>query len=141
MKSIIKEILIILLMCLAICLILCVIFYNYIPINKVVPSKVEAYTTSNTVKEEINEEIVEYPKQNVIFEITDSDLTLYKKTQSYNPGKSNPFADVTSNNVNTNTTQGNTTTGGTSTNKENNGTVSNTEKNTNSTGTFDTKLK
>ena len=92
MKSIIKEILIILLLCLAICLILGVIFYEYIPNNKVVPSTVEQYKTANTVKEEINQEVVEYQKQNITFEVTDSDLTRYKKTDTYNPGKANPFA-------------------------------------------------
>ena len=33
-------------------LILGVIFYDYIPTNKVVPSTVEAYKTSNTIKED-----------------------------------------------------------------------------------------
>ena len=47
-------------MCLAICLVLAVIFYNYIPINKVIPGNVEAYQTSETIKNEVNEEIVEY---------------------------------------------------------------------------------
>lgn len=92
MKSVIKEILIILLLCCAICLILGVIFYDYIPTNKVVPSTVEAYTTSNTIKEEISQEIVEYPKQSIVFEITDSDLNLYKQDNRYDSGKANPFA-------------------------------------------------
>ena len=104
MKSIIKEIIIILLLCIAICLILGVIFYNYIPTNKVVPSKVEAYSTSDSIKEEINEEIVEYPKQNIVFEITDSDLTLYRKSDSYDAGKANPFAASTTNSVGTDIT-------------------------------------
>ena len=53
MKSILKEIIIILLLCVVILLILGVIFYDYIPTNKVVPSTVEAYQTSNTIKDEI----------------------------------------------------------------------------------------
>ena len=32
-------------------LILGVVFYDYIPTNKVIPSTVEPYTTSNTIKE------------------------------------------------------------------------------------------
>ena len=48
MKSIVKEIFIILLLCIALCLVFGVIFYDYIPNNKVVPSTVEAYKTSNT---------------------------------------------------------------------------------------------
>lgn len=103
MKSVLKEILIILLLCCAICLILGVIFYDYIPTNKVVPSTVEAYKTSNTIKDEITQEIAEYPKQNISFEITDSDLTLYKQDKNYDQGKANPFAVISS------SAQGNTT--------------------------------
>ena len=110
MKSVIKEILIILLLCSAICLILGVIFYEYIPNNKVVPSTVEQYKTANTVKEEINQEVVEYQKQNITFEVTDSDLTRYKKTDTYNPGKANPFAASSNTIENTNTTTGGSTT-------------------------------
>lgn len=107
MKSILKEIAIIFLLCLAICLILAIIFYDYIPINKVIPSKVEAYKTSDAIKNEINEEIVEYPKQNVVFEVTDSDLSLYKQSKSYDPGKANPFAaNPTSTNISTNISSG-----------------------------------
>lgn len=92
MKSILKEIIIILLLCLTICLVLGVIFYDYIPTNKVVPSTVEAYKTSNTIKDEISQEIVDYPKQNITLEITDSDLNMYKQDNSYSSGKANPFA-------------------------------------------------
>lgn len=107
MKSIIKEILIILLLCLAICLVLGVIFYDYIPTNKVIPSTVEAYKTSNTIKDEITQEIVDYPKQNITYEITDSVLKVDEQGKKYNPGKANPFApassgvDNTTNNINT----------------------------------------
>lgn len=135
MKAILKEIIIILLLCLAICLILAVLFYNYIPINKVIPSNVEAYKTSETIKNEISEEIVEYPKQNIVFEITDSDLTLYKQTQSYEPGKSNPFAAL-----NTSST-GNVVDG--ENGNSNSGNVSENKTTTNSTQNFfkDTDLK
>ena len=103
MKSILKEIIIILLLCLTICLVLGVIFYDYIPTNKVVPSTVEAYKTSNTKKDEISQEIVDYPKQNITLEITDSDLNMYKKDNSYSSGKANPFA-PSSNGISDNTT-------------------------------------
>ena len=56
LKSVIKEIFIILLLSIAILLILGILFYEYIPINKVVPEK-EAYTTPEEVKNEINEAI------------------------------------------------------------------------------------
>jgi uncharacterized protein YpuA (DUF1002 family) len=83
MKSVIKEICIILLLCVAICLVLGVIFYDYIPTTKVVPSTVEKYTTSETIQEELEQETLDYSDGNTpteTFEITDSDLTLYKKT-------------------------------------------------------------
>lgn len=103
MKSVIKEIAIIILLCVAICLILGIIFYSYVPSNVVVPGNVEAYSTANEIKEEIEEEIVEYPKENLVFEITDSDLTLYRKTKSYDEGKANPFAASNSTSVGTDT--------------------------------------
>lgn len=141
MKSIIKEIVIIILLCLAICLILGIIFYNYIPSNIVVPGNVEAYSTSNTIKEEIAEEIVEYPKENFVFEITDSDLTLYRKSQSYDEGKANPFAAPTTTATGTDTTTNTVGEGASGTN----GSTGNNNfgSTTNSTETFftDTKLK
>ena len=116
MKSIIKEIFIILLLCIAICLIFGIVFYEYIPNSKVVPSTVEAYVTSNTIKDEISQEIVNYPKQNYTYEITNSDLTLYKELDSYDQGKANPFSvysgdveNTLDNEVNTNTGTGSNT--------------------------------
>lgn len=101
MKSVLKEIIIILLLCCAICLILGVLFYDYIPTNKVVPSTVEAYETSNTIKEEINQEITEFQKQTVVMEITDTDLKVHKQENSYDSGKLNPFAKSSTNTTNT----------------------------------------
>lgn len=119
MKSILKETFIILLLCIAICLIFGVIFYDYIPTNKVIPSTVEAYKTSNTVKDEISQEIVDYPKQNITLEITDSDLTIKKQDKSYDSGKANPFAAAsTSASDNTTNTSGGNTNTGTSTNPD-----------------------
>ena len=115
MKSIIKEIFIILLLCIAVCLVFGVVFYDYIPTNKVIPSTVEAYKTSNTIKDEINQEIVDYPKHYITREITDSDLTIKQKEKGYDSGKANPFA-TDSDSANT---TGNTTTpsGNNNTNK------------------------
>lgn len=118
MKSVLKEILIILLLCITICLVFGVVFYDYIPTNKVVPSTVEAYTTSNIIKDEISQEIVEYPKQNITLEITDSDLTLYKQEHSYDSGKANPFATSSENANTTNVPAVGNTVGGTKGNNE-----------------------
>lgn len=120
MKSIIKEIFIILLLCIAIALIFGVVFYDYIPNNKVVPSTVEAYKTSNTIKDEINMELVGNFQidDTMPYEITDSDLTIRKQDKSYEPGKANPFA-TSSESAIGNTTNGNTITpsGSNNTNK------------------------
>ncbi len=119
MKSILKETFIILLLCIAICLIFGVIFYDYIPTNKVIPSTVEAYKTSNTVKDEISQEIVDYPKQNITLEITDSDLTIKKQDKSYDSGKANPFAAASASaSDNTTNTSGGNTNKGTNTNPD-----------------------
>ena len=78
-KSVIKEIVIILLLSIAIILILGILFYDYIPINKVIPEK-EAYITPDEVKNEIEEEITESEKIEVTYEVTDSDLNIYKQS-------------------------------------------------------------
>ena len=128
MKSVIKEILIIVLLCCAVCLILGVVFYDYIPTNKVIPSQVQAYQTSNTIKDEISQGVSNYEAGNYIFEITDSDLSLYRQSDSYDPGKANPFAssalseNTTTNTVAEGTNTGNTTSNGNTSNNSSSGT-------------------
>lgn len=113
-KSVMKEICIILLLSAAILLILGILFYDYIPINRVVPEK-EAYITPNEVKEEIDETVTEADKQEITYEITDSDLNIYKQSGHYIEGKENPFeldndnSAVTNNNVSENTSNNNQT--------------------------------
>lgn len=129
-KSIIKEIIIMLLLCVAILLILGILFYDYIPTNKVIPAK-EAYSTPENVKTEIEEEITEVEKTEISYEITDSDLNIYKESSSYKPGKSNPFAlQSSSSNVEVNGSVEDNTTGGSVNKNDDN------EASTNSTGTF-----
>ena len=91
-KAIIKEIFIMLLLCVAIVLVFGVIFYDYIPTNKAVPNKLEAYVTPENIQEEIDEEIKEMNKVEVSYEITESDLDMNKQTHSYTPGKRDPFS-------------------------------------------------
>ena len=90
-KSIIKEIIIMLLLCVAILLILGVLFYDYIPSNKVVPGK-RAYSTPENIQEEVNEEVIEANKTKITYEVTDADLNIYKQSNSYVPGKRDPFS-------------------------------------------------
>lgn len=127
-KSIFKEICIMILLCVAIVLVLGVIFYDSLPQNKVVPNKLEAYKTNEEVENEINEEVAAMNKIEVTYEIKGSDLTLYKQTHSYTPGKPDPFSASTS----TNTSNPN---GGSATNTGNNAS-GNATTDPNSTGTF-----
>lgn len=95
-KTIIKETFIIILTTVAIGLVLAVIFYQFLPTNKIVPSKVTAYSTPENVEKEIKDDYNgELESSTTTYTITDADLSLYKRTQSYNPGKSDPFAAYT----------------------------------------------
>ena len=135
-KSVLKEICIILLLSVAILLILGIIFYEYIPINQTVPTR-EAYVTSEEVKAEIDEDIKSSEKVEVTYEITDSDLNIYKQSGSYTEGKANPFSlEVEAqNSADTNTNTNTNNNGGSSNVNTNNENVeSNVDKN--STGTF-----
>lgn len=117
MKSIIKEIFIILLTCVAIVLIMAVIFYNYIPTNKVVPTKVTAYKTPENIESEITADTIgNYTTQEENYTVEQTDLNKYKQTKSYNPGKPDPFVEYTEEVVPTNeVTGGNVTTTNTTT--------------------------
>ena len=110
MKSILKEIIIILILCVAILVILGAIFYDYIPTNKIIPSTVEAYKTSNTIKDEISQNVTDYTtgSTTITKEITESQLDFYKKNKSYSQGKANPFANVTEQTNQTHQTNGET---------------------------------
>lgn len=101
-KSIIKEILIVLLLLVAIALALGVLFYEYIPTNKTVPS-VATYTTSESVSNELNEEITGEEQVLVTYEITSTDLNTYTKTKDYQKGKVNPFSTYEETNSSENT--------------------------------------
>ena len=94
-KAIIKEIIISLLLCLAIILIVGIVFYEYIPVAKVVPEPV-AYTTPEETKSQLlTTSTVDENQVVMTYEINSSDLNNYKKTQEYKPGKANPFSTYT----------------------------------------------
>lgn len=90
-KSIIKEIIIVLLLLVAIVLALGILFYDYIPTNKTVPS-VASYTTPESIKAELDEQVTEEEQVLVTYKITESDLNTYTKTKDYEKGKVNPFS-------------------------------------------------
>ena len=94
-KNIFKEIIITLLICVVIIILLAIIFYNYNPLNKVVPNKI-AYSTPEDIKAEIADDKVEDVLQdgyNVIYKVEDADLDKYTKSNRYIPGKAHPFGD------------------------------------------------
>ena len=130
-KSVLKEVFIILLLSIAILLILGILFYDYIPMNRVIPER-EAYSTPNEIKDEINETITEAEKVEVTYEVTDSDLNIYKQSGRYVEGKANPFTLEES--TPTETTDGNNGNGNNSDTNDNNNEETNVDKN--STGTF-----
>ena len=137
-KSVLKEVVIILLLSIAILLILMVLFYDYIPMSKVIPERAE-YVTPNEVQEELAEEVTENNTVPITYSITDADLNIYKQSGTTVEGKSNPFVleettTTTENNQNTGTTNNNSTT-----NDDND----DTGVDRNSTGTFfnDTGIK
>ena len=97
-KTIIKEIVIILLATLAIGLVLAVIFYQFVPSNKVIPGKVSEFKVSEEVQAELEAaDSTELSSVNEVYEVTDSDLSKYKASKSYTPGKVDPFAEVSEN--------------------------------------------
>lgn len=90
-KSILKEVCILVLLSIAILLIFGIVFYDYIPIGVTIPTK-EAYETPDEVKNEINELAADAAKTEVTYEVTDSDLNIYKQRANYKEGKADPFA-------------------------------------------------
>lgn len=128
-KSVIKECIVILLMAIAILLILGIVFYGYIP-NSAIPSKI-AYETPESIKNELGQTMGgnETTKQNIVYEITDSDLTKYKQEKNYNPGKTDPFAEIGA--YDTPTTNGTIENGSNTTNGGNTNTANQNNSNTN----------
>jgi len=133
-KSILKEIIITLLLCVAILLVLSILFYDYNPLNKIIPNKI-AYSTPEEIKNEIEQNEVKDVLEggiNIVYSIDGSDLNIYKKSNSYVAGKENPFADIAEE-----VTQGEIENGQTVTKRnETTSDVTNTNKNPDSTGTF-----
>lgn len=106
-KSILKEIMIILFLCIAILFILSVLFYDYNPINKVVPNKI-AYSVPENIQEELNEKSIQNTLsiENKVYTIEASDLNVYQKSKTYNPSKENPFVSITNGDTNTENPEG-----------------------------------
>ncbi|MGN1301598.1 MAG: hypothetical protein ACI4U9_03640 [Clostridia bacterium] len=113
-KSVFKEIIIVLLLIVIIILLLGILFYDYIPTSKVVPSKVQEYALEETVKQELDKELNNLNSEEIVktYKLDATDIAHYEKTNEYDKGKVNPFAEYsaganntdTDNNSNNNTT-------------------------------------
>jgi hypothetical protein len=131
MKTFLKELIIVLLLILAILLVLGVLLYDYIPMNKVVP-QIEQYETPDNIKEELEENVNENETSSstIVYEINESDLKLYEKSNDYQKGKVNPFAEIeSSTTADSETTENG---GDNTTNSDSDTTITN----TNSEGTY-----
>lgn len=120
-KSIFKEIIIILLLVLIIILLSGILFYEYIPNSKTVPSKVQEYALEETVQEELNKELNNLNSEEIVktYKIDSTDIEHYERTNEYDKGKVNPFAeysaDAEETNNNSTTTNNNTNSGSSNT--------------------------
>ena len=124
-KTILRELIIILLLCLAIILILGILLYKYVPMSKVLPEAV-SYTTPEEIKKEITK-TDEVQPVTYTYEVNSSDLNNYKRTQEYQPGKANPFSEIST------SQSGNITNSTTSTGTQNDNTNTNNSKSNNNT--------
>lgn len=113
-KNILKEIIIILLLTLAIILLLGVLFYDYVPMNKVLPESVE-YKATEEIQAALDEKVINDSQEEVIlsYEVTSGDLKNYKRSNDYKAGRKNPFAPIVVNNEQVGNTSGGGATGGT----------------------------
>ncbi|MBO5413315.1 MAG: hypothetical protein J6A29_03305 [Clostridia bacterium] len=111
-KSVFKEIIIVLLLIVVIILLLGILFYDYMPNSKTIPSKVQEYALEETVQQELDKELNNINSEEIIktYKLDAKDIEHYEKTNEYDKGKINPFAedsvgtDNTSNNSNNSTT-------------------------------------
>lgn len=136
-KTVFKEIIITLLLCVAIILILSILFYDYNPIGKVIPNKI-AYSVPENIKNELDEQSIENTLsiENKVYTIDSSDLSVYKRSDSYTTSKDNPFATTVTGTASTSSSSSavNTDTNNNS-NNNNNGNNNNNSNNNSSTNT------
>ena len=107
-KSVFKEIIIVLLLLIIILLLLGILFYDYMPNSKTVPAKVQEYALEETVKEELEKELDNIESDEIVktYKLDAIDIENYEKTNEYNKGKVNPFAEYskgTNNSIQSNT--------------------------------------
>ncbi len=106
-KSIFKEIIIILLLVIIILLLLGILFYDYMPNSKTVPAKVQEYALEESVQQELDKELNNLESEEIVktYQLDAIDIENYERTNEYNKGKVNPFAQYSAgaNSTDTNT--------------------------------------
>lgn len=119
--DLIKDLIISILIVICIALVISVIFYNKIPLNKVIPESQE-YALTSEMQEALNESHTEEATEVVTtYYIDAADLKKFESTKEYDKGKKNPFAEESDsseieNTVNTNSIDSNTSTSSTNSN-------------------------
>ena len=153
MKSISKEIFIIALLLMIVVFMIGMVFYKFMPNNKTVPEPISYSTDSATLEvlqeisasnalENSNEsddegDINEVEDIIKSYSIGEKELDSAATSQTYVSGKTDPFAEYTATNADSNTVDTNTTLDDTNTNTTNrNRAGSQPKTDTNSTGTF-----
>lgn len=116
-KSVFKEIIIVLILMVILVLLLGILFYDYVPSSKTIPSKVQEYALEETVKQELDKELDNLNSEEIVktYKLDAKDIEHYEKTNEYNKGKINPFAEYSEGANNTNTSGNNNTTDGNNT--------------------------
>lgn len=143
MRSLTKELFIMALLIMIVVFTIGMIFYQYMPNNKTVPEPItyaaDASTTAILQEIEItSESSTDGSKTESIiksYSIGAKELSTAASKQSYTSGKTDPFAEYTEENLNTNIVDGNTTTNSTA-NSNTDATTNTVVSNPNSTGTF-----
>lgn len=101
-KDLIKNIFTSLLIVIAIILLIMVILYSKISVGKVIP-KAEEYILDNKISEELqNMELDKKSEVIITYKLDETDLKQYEKTQEYNKGKKDPFAEESTPDTNQN---------------------------------------
>lgn len=127
-KSVLKEIIIVLLLLLILILVLGILFYDYMPNSKTVPAKVQEYALEETVKQELEENLNNKSEEIIkTYQLDSVDIEHYEKTNAYNKGKVNPFAEYGTGTAGTNNTTGNNANSNENTNTDNNDSTNETQ--------------
>lgn len=104
--EVIKDLIVSILIVICIGIILSIIFYDDIAIGKVIP-EAEEYALTTEMQNDLQNSNLDDAEEIVInYYIDASDLKKYEKTNQYVKGKSNPFAEISENEIGNNSTTG-----------------------------------